>query len=188
MEIRAFVAVAALGVALSGCASVIEGSTQVIALTTPPVRGATCFLSNPQGRWRVTTPAHVKVKRSKEDIAVHCKKEGYRDARATIPSEIEPWTASNLLNAGVGLGVDAWTGAINAYPDDFKVPMKAENGYSSSPWNSSSPWDSSSPWNGSSSLNNQSNPNPNYNSAPANPDNSGIVNDENDQSDQSGNE
>lgn len=128
MKTHAIAAVAVLGIALSGCASIIKGSSQQIAITTPPTDGADCVLSSKEGNWTVVTPGVAKVKKSKEDIQIHCTKAGWKDATATIPSDFEGWTLGNLLIGGIiGLGVDASTGAINEYPHAFQVPMQQNN-------------------------------------------------------------
>lgn len=120
--------VAAAAIQVTGCASIIKGSTAAINVTSPPVTGANCMLSSSQGNWQVTTPASVTVERSKEDIQVRCTKEGYQDATAIIPSNFEGWTVGNLVFGGIiGVGVDAATGAMNDYPNAFQVPMTPLN-------------------------------------------------------------
>lgn len=110
--------------ALSGCASIVKGTSESIAITTPPTTGANCVLSSGQGNWTVTSPGSVTVQKSKEDIQVRCDKPGWQQGFATIPSNFEGWTVGNILFGGiVGLGVDAATGAINEYPHAFQVPM-----------------------------------------------------------------
>jgi hypothetical protein len=132
MKVYTIAAIAAFGVALSGCASIIKGTTQQIAITTPPTEGATCVLSSRQGNWTVVSPGVAKVNKSKEDIQVRCTKTGWKDATATIPSSFEGWTLGNILIGGViGVGVDASTGAINEYPHAFQIPM--QQGVSSIP-------------------------------------------------------
>ncbi|MEQ1866793.1 MAG: hypothetical protein ABL996_19320 [Micropepsaceae bacterium] len=112
------------GVQLSACASIIKGSTASIGVTSPPVTGAICTLSSSQGSWQLTTPGSVTVERSKNDIQITCKKDGYQEAYATIPSNFEGWTVGNLIFGGIiGVGVDAATGAMNDYPNAFQVPM-----------------------------------------------------------------
>jgi len=119
-----FALIALAGLNLSACASIIKGGSASVAVTTPPVSGATCVLSSPEGSWQLTSPASVTVSRSKHDIQVRCTKEGYQDAAAVIPSSFEGWTLGNLLIGGiVGVGVDAATGALNDYPNAFQVPM-----------------------------------------------------------------
>jgi len=110
--------------ALPGCALVIKGSSQSIAITTPPTDGANCTLSSSQGNWQVTSPGAVTVQRSKDDMQVRCTKPGWQDGFGNIPSNFEGWTVGNIILGGViGLGVDAATGAINNYPNAFQVPM-----------------------------------------------------------------
>lgn len=116
--------VALAAVALSGCATVIKGSSQTVGIATPPTSGATCILTSSQGNWTVVTPGAVTVEKSKEDIQARCTKEGWQDAVAIIPSNFQGWTVGNLLLGGViGFGVDAATGAINEYPHSFQIPM-----------------------------------------------------------------
>ncbi|MCE9521866.1 MAG: hypothetical protein K8S25_05475 [Alphaproteobacteria bacterium] len=118
------VAIVVAGVQLSACASIIKGSTASIGVTSPPVTGAICTLNSSQGSWQMTTPGSVTVERSKNDLQISCKKEGYQDAFAVIPSNFEGWTVGNLIFGGiVGVGVDAATGAMNDYPNAFQVPM-----------------------------------------------------------------
>jgi hypothetical protein len=115
---------AVAGFHLSGCASIVKGSSASINVTSPPVTGATCTLTSPEGSWQVTTPSPVTVERSKHDMQVRCTKDGYQEATAVIPSNFEGWTVGNLIFGGIiGVGVDAATGAMNDYPNTFQVPM-----------------------------------------------------------------
>jgi hypothetical protein len=141
MKLYALAALVAAGMALSGCASIIKGTSQDIAISTPPTDGATCTLSNTLGSWEVSSPGTVRVKRSKRDINVKCAKPGWQDATATIPSGWEGWTLGNLIFGGlVGVGIDAATGSINEYPDAIQVPMTPQSGTpSEAPAPSSSP-------------------------------------------------
>ncbi|GEM_PF-812861 len=124
MKFGSVVVLLAVGVSLSGCASVIKGSSQTIAIATPPTSGASCVLTSKEGNWPVVTPGVVKVERSKEDIVIRCTKPGWQDAMQTIPSNFEGWTVGNLLIGGViGVGIDAATGAINEYPHAYNVAM-----------------------------------------------------------------
>jgi len=124
MKSSAFAAIAALGVVVSGCATIIKGTSQSIAITTPPTSGAACTLSSREGNWTVVSPGVVTVEKSKEDIVARCIKPGWQDGVATIPSDFEGWTIANVIGFPIiGLGVDAATGAINEYPHAFQIPM-----------------------------------------------------------------
>jgi hypothetical protein len=126
MKIIRIASVIALGLMSTACASIIEGTTQKIALTTPPADGANCTLTNPEGSWTVTSPGTVKVHKSKRDLSVTCHKDGFQDGTATVQSHFNGATAGNILLGGViGVGVDAATGANNNYPEKVEVPMAA---------------------------------------------------------------
>jgi len=111
---------------LSGCATIVKGSSQLIALTTPPVLGATCVLSNDRGSWTVVSPAVVTVDRSPAKMRIICNKPGFRQAVATMTPDFENWTVGDALAGGpVGLLVDESTGATHQYPHSFQVPMQS---------------------------------------------------------------
>jgi len=116
MKLVIVAVVAALAVTVSGCASIVKGSSETIAIRTVPTNGAVCTLSNGRGTWRVSAPGRVRVKRSADDMDVTCKALGYTDATGVISSDFQTWTLGNILIGGlVGLVVDWSTGAINDY-------------------------------------------------------------------------
>ena len=124
MNFKTVAVITAVGIALSGCATIIKGTTQTIVITSPPVTGASCTLSSKEGNWPVVTPGSVTVDKTKEDILIKCTKAGYQDGVGTIPSDFQGWTLGNLILGGIiGVGVDASTGAMNEYPNAFAVPM-----------------------------------------------------------------
>jgi len=128
MKSTTLAAVAALGVALSGCATVIKGTVQPVALSSPPVEGANCMLYNSEGTWSAVTPSVVRVNRTKNDLKIVCKKDGYQDATKVVESHFNGATAGNIiLGGGVGIVVDAATGADNSYPEAVEVPMTPVN-------------------------------------------------------------
>jgi hypothetical protein len=118
------VAIVTAGLSLGGCATVVTGTSQDIAVSTPPVSGATCELSNAEGIWTVVTPAVAQVQRGHEVMEVECSRPGYEDAQATIPAHFENWTIGDAATAGLGVAVDAYTGAISRYPHSIQVPMQ----------------------------------------------------------------
>src|ERR1051326_3425476 len=124
MKSTTLAAIAALGVALSGCATVIKGTTQPVALSSPPVEGEYCTLYNSEGTWSAMTPSVELVTRTKNDLKIVCKKDGYQDATKVVESHFNGATAGNIiLGGGVGIVVDAATGADNSYPEAVEVPM-----------------------------------------------------------------
>lgn len=124
MKYACLIALGGGATVLSGCASLVAGTTQPVSVNTMTTTGADCNLVNAQGKWELTTPGTAVVKRSKTDVKIRCTKDGFQDAEAVAPSGFEPWTLGNLLFGGlIGIGVDFGTGAIHRYPDAVAVPM-----------------------------------------------------------------
>jgi hypothetical protein len=121
------IAIAALS-SLTGCASIVSGTSQVISVETlhssGNVAGATCKLENDKGVYYVTTPGTVTVHRAYGDMNVKCEKPGFDTGLATVKSSTKGMMAGNILFGGViGVGVDAASGAAYDYPALFQVMM-----------------------------------------------------------------
>ena len=115
----------ALGAALSGCATIVNGTTQSVSVSTPPVEGAHCKLVNSEGTWYLTSPGSVVVHKTKNDLDVTCTKDGFEDAHVVVPSKFDGTTAGNIIAGGlVGIAVDAASGANYEYPAETAIPMK----------------------------------------------------------------
>jgi hypothetical protein len=115
----------AVAICAAGCATIVKGTTQVVALDTPGAQGAACELSSPAiSTQTVTTPATIELEKSQHNVSVTCRKACYQDGAGVIASYTEGMTAGNVLVGGViGLGVDAATGAMNKYADRTSVTM-----------------------------------------------------------------
>jgi hypothetical protein len=111
--------------ALAACATVTKGTTQVIAVNTPGVPGATCTLtSSAIGSQLVVTPGTISLEKSKEEVSVRCTKQCYTEGVGVIASNLEGMTAGNIILGGViGFGVDAASGAMNKYTPEIQVVM-----------------------------------------------------------------
>ncbi|WP_321925298.1 hypothetical protein [Burkholderia sp. BCC1998] len=115
---------------LSGCASIIDGSTQVVSVetrsATEAVTSASCKLTNDKGTWFVTTPGSVSLHRSMGDLNVKCDKEGHESGISTVASSARGMVAGNLLFGGIlGTAIDMGTGAGFDYPTMITVSMGA---------------------------------------------------------------
>ena len=109
---------------LAGCATITKGTTQIVAVDTPGVQGATCTIQTQSGPQLVVTPGNVSLDKGSSALPVQCTKECYLPGSSVIPSGTEAMTAGNVIFGGViGLGVDAATGAMNKYPDIVTVSM-----------------------------------------------------------------
>ncbi|HJW41823.1 MAG TPA: hypothetical protein VJ476_11415 [Rhizomicrobium sp.] len=124
MNLRIAAAFAALGMAVSGCASIVEGTTQNIAVTTTPKDGAKCMLTSSEGTYYVTTPGNANVHKTKHNLDVTCTLDGFKDSHTVIESHFNGATVGNVLAGGIiGIGVDAATGANYNYPKSAEIAM-----------------------------------------------------------------
>ena len=122
----AVLAVIGVGIVLSGCATIIKGTTQSISVTSTPTDGADCTLQNTEGTWFLKTPGSVVVHKTKNDLDVSCKKVGFNDGKRTIVPKFGAATFGNVIAGGlIGVGVDAASGANYEYPATIDVPMTA---------------------------------------------------------------
>jgi hypothetical protein len=110
---------------LSGCSTIVEGTSQKIAVTTSPP-GGYCSLKR-DGQVIATVPqtlAEVTVDKTKDDILINCVVAGYQPTSQYLHSGIATGTYGNIIAGGlVGWGVDSMTGADNEYPATVSLNM-----------------------------------------------------------------
>lgn len=121
-------AVIIMAVALTGCASIVNGNNQVVSVETrhkgQTIVGATCALVNPKGTFYVTTPGTVTIHRSYDDLNVKCEKDGMQPGMASVKSSTKAMAFGNIIFGGViGAAVDAGSGAAYDYPTLISVIM-----------------------------------------------------------------
>ena len=114
---------------LTGCASIVNGTNQVVSVetraTAGSVSGASCKLQNDKGVYYVTTPGTVTVHRAYGDMLVTCDKAGLPTTTASFKSSTKGMLAGNLVFGGViGAGVDMASGAAYDYPALLQIIMK----------------------------------------------------------------
>lgn len=109
-----FVAALICGALLSGCATVVNGTTQKIGVSSTPM-GADVLIDNQQ---HILTPASVALDRSQSHSFVF-KKEGYQDDSFVITSGTSGWVWGNVLLGGlVGGVVDFASGGARKLSQD----------------------------------------------------------------------
>ena len=112
---------------LSGCGTIIEGSSQNININTNPQANVTCEASNARGNWKLNpVPASLMVKRSQSRLNIKCYGAGY-SGEYSERADAEAWTFANILwgliGGPIGWIVDASTGAMFSYDDVINVPL-----------------------------------------------------------------
>lgn len=99
---------------LSGCATVVNGRTEQVGLSSNPA-GAEATVD---GNEKVITPGIVSLKRD-EPHTVIFHKDGYQDFSATLTPESSGWVWGNILAGGIiGAAVDMSTGAASKLSRD----------------------------------------------------------------------
>ena len=79
-------------VGLTGCASIMNGTTQSVFVNSTP-SGAMVQVDGLQA----TTPAKLELKRSQASHDIRVAKEGYETAQMSIGRKVNPWLAGNLF-------------------------------------------------------------------------------------------
>jgi len=108
----------------TGCASIMSGTDQDIAMHTNP-EGAECILTREGQQLRkVVTPDNVRVSKLKHDIYVKCNMDGFYESTAHVNSGTQGSTFGNIiLGGGIGWAIDSARGADNKYADVVTVTM-----------------------------------------------------------------
>lgn len=112
----------------SACASIVEGTTQTVTVSTDP-SGATCDLRRNGATIAVVnpTPGSVTLDKSRDHVSVECRKEGYQAGAESLASGFQGMTFGNVLFGGlVGVAIDASSGAMHKYPPAIIVALPPE--------------------------------------------------------------
>jgi hypothetical protein len=100
-------------IASTGCATVINGGRQELALNVLPRGSIVCI----DGKQAGTTPMVAKLSR-KQSHMVRFEKAGYHTSVIAVTKEVNPWIVGNfvplvLVPGPIGLLVDVATGAVH---------------------------------------------------------------------------
>lgn len=129
MKLISIAALAAVGIAVSGCATVFEGTSQEISIVTNPP-GASCVFER-QGMQVgaiPTTPGTANIRKNKYDIMIKCDKPGYQEASYLNHSGVTATIAANVaadivLTGGLSSIVDSADGADNKYDSAVNITL-----------------------------------------------------------------
>lgn len=118
-------AVAAGLLALSGCASVVDGSSQEIVVNTTPDKAYCKLLRQGTPIGEITsTPGAVTIKKTKYDMTIECEKDGFYKSTFYDKSGIQGSTWGNIiLGGGIGWAIDSASGADNQYTTPINISM-----------------------------------------------------------------
>ncbi len=112
------------GLAVAGCATIIEGTTQTITVEVVPPSG-TCVVSRKGEQLGVSTPDKrgVTLSKSMNDLEFACSAVGYQPRTDTLSSSLSAATVASFFLLDLGI-VDAATGAWKKYPERITVILQ----------------------------------------------------------------
>jgi hypothetical protein len=113
-------------VALAGCASITQGTSQILSFKIEP-KEAVCVLTRVDdgelGSVSATSNT-IQVSKDKDDIVIQCKAPGYQPKTSRLVSKA---TTAGVTGVLLDFGItDMITGAMYAYPADVSVVMERE--------------------------------------------------------------
>jgi hypothetical protein len=129
MKLTSSAALVATGIALSGCATVFEGTSQEITVVTnPPAASCVFERQGMQVGTIASTPGTANIRKSKYDVTIKCDKTGYQEAQFLNHSGVSAAIAGNvaadiLLTAGLSSIVDSADGADNKYDSAVNMTL-----------------------------------------------------------------
>lgn len=120
---RTYVMLAVAGVMLGGCATIIEGTEQDIAVTVNPPE-ATCDATRRGQALGQIAPgkATLHVSKSRHNIEMKCMSPGFEPAVVSVRSSVSPGGVASIVFVDFG-AVDYVTGALNSYPEKVAVTL-----------------------------------------------------------------
>lgn len=116
---------------LGGCATIVEGTTQDLFLSVTPERADCAGYQNGRvgyedgqvvGTYDRAT-SRMRVGKSRYDLTIVCKADGYRDKTVVLESTASGWGIAGALILDFGI-VDYATGALNKYDGTITIVME----------------------------------------------------------------
>lgn len=120
----------AAAILLPACSTVTTGTSQPFAVKTAEVDGAKCELvDSKDARWVIPeTPGTVEITKGDGPLNVTCTKAGFKNGELLVEETFAGMTAGNIiLGGGIGIIVDAASGAAQEYPDEVLVWMEPKS-------------------------------------------------------------
>ena len=115
--------------ALTGCASIVDGGPDTINLMTSNGASVKAQINSKQfGTQQITLPTFITVPKSCSDITVNIiEDKNVNQSNAIVSSGLNPWTLGNLVFGWLlGFAVDGVTGNICTYDSSVVVPVSSK--------------------------------------------------------------
>lgn len=115
---------------LSGCSTIIEGSTQTVNISTGMDKQIHAVITSSNGTMPVILPQALAVNKSSNDLVINIK-----DGNCVLPSttivksHLNPWFWGNIIFGGViGSTTDSASGAAWEYDNNILVNVALKDG------------------------------------------------------------
>lgn len=115
---------------LMGCASIIEGSSQDIHVSTTPAGARCVFKRDGKVLGAITsTPSEITISKTSDDINITCSKQGYKPATYLNKADTAAASVGNAVMGGlIGAAVDSSTGAAYKYDSNVALTLQPQGG------------------------------------------------------------
>jgi len=98
--------------AIGGCASLLDETTQVVSVDTPGCPKAVCTLTNDEGIYYIkSTPGTISLNKSYNDLTIVCEKGRERASSVHASTANGAIWGNIILGGGIGALVDGSRGA-----------------------------------------------------------------------------
>ena len=127
MHFLAYVTCGLAFVFLTGCASIVNDSTNPVRFETfsqagEEVKDMDCKVENDYGAQSVKTPGTLQVRRSSKDLQIVCTKAAEADAKGVAVSRANAGMAGNIIfGGGIGAIIDHNKGTAYTYPQWIRL-------------------------------------------------------------------
>lgn len=115
---------------LSGCSTIIEGSTQTVNISTGMDKQIHAVITSSGGTMPVILPQALAVNKSSNDLVINIK-----DGNCVLPSttivksHLNPWFWGNIIFGGlIGSTTDSASGAAWEYDNNILVNVALKDG------------------------------------------------------------
>lgn len=112
-----------LGIGLSACASIVEGTDQSIAVDLSP-ENATCAVHRDGTQISTISKQHrfINISKSKNDLVIDCQAPAHHDETITLESSASGWGVVGCFLIDLCI-TDYSTGALNKYPESINITL-----------------------------------------------------------------
>lgn len=120
---------------LSGCSSIMEGSTQQLSINTlnsVDKNNTTCKIVNDKGNWFTDGIDTTTIKKSNKDITIRCENETQEGETVLVSETKVGYMLANAIIwdlCTISCLIDHSTGALYEYPSSVQIPMRDKTSF-----------------------------------------------------------